>query len=167
MKFNHIEGITAKATFSDCGDYRYMLEITNDSSEGNKSICVIMQNPSKANSEVADKSAQFLEKLIFNKGYTEFNNVKKIIIVNQFAYVQTNDFIGSEEKIGKDNDKHINEAINSSEIILIAWGSSNGYTERKNAINNIISNYSSKKLLQTKAHPSRGTYIDFVEPYII
>jgi len=95
MQFNHIEDVTAKATFSECGNYRYMLEITNDLSEGNKSVCVIMQNPSKANSEIADKSAQFLEKLIFTKNYAEFKDVKKIAIVNQFSYVQTKKRMGS------------------------------------------------------------------------
>ena len=73
-----------------------------------------MQNPSVANVEIADKSVQFLEKLIFTKGYSEFRNVKKIIIVNQFAFIKTNDFNGSELHIGQKNDVHILEAIRES-----------------------------------------------------
>ena len=124
-----------------------------------------MQNPSVANSEVADRSAQFLEKLIFLKGYSEFKDVTEIIIVNQFAYVQTNDFNGSSSHIGPENDLYIKKAVESADIVLIAWGASNGYDERKIAINAIISATQNKTLLQTKAHPSRGTYIDFVMPY--
>jgi len=126
-----------------------------------------MQNPSIANSDIADKSAQFLEKLIFKKDYNEFKEAKKIIIVNQFAYVQTNDFDGSERYIGEENDNHIRQAVNAADIVLIAWGVSNGYEERKQDINSIINEFSNKVLLQTKAHPSRGRYVDFIEPYSI
>lgn len=124
-----------------------------------------MQNPSVANSEVADRSAQFLEKLIFLKEYPEFKDVNEIIIVNQFAYVQTNDFNGSSNHIGLENDSYIKEAVESSDIVLVAWGASNGYTKRKIAINAIISATKNKILLQTKAHPSRGTFVDFITPY--
>lgn len=165
MKFNHIDNVEAEVTFSDCGNFRYRLAVKKNDAKGNKKVCVIMQNPSVANSEVADRSAQFLEKLIFLKGYSEFEGVNEIAIVNQFAYIQTNDFNGSEKHIGPDNDKYIRESIKSSDIVLIAWGASNGYIERKNAINEIISSFNDKVLFQTKSHPSRGTYVDFIEPY--
>lgn len=165
MKFNHIKNITAEATFSGCGKYRYCLNIKKNDAIGSKKVCVIMQNPSVAESDVADRSVQFLEKLIFLKGYLEFQDVNEIVIVNQFAYVQTNDFIGSENNIGPANDTFIQEAIKSADIVLVAWGSSNGYIERKKAINAIISMGDNKVLLQTKAHPSRGTYANFIQPY--
>ena len=127
-----------------------------------------MQNPSVANVEIADKSVQFLEKLIFTKGYSEFRNVKKIIIVNQFAFIKTNDFNGSELHIGQKNDEHILEAIRESDIVLIAWGRSNRYSERKEAVNNMLAAHSGKKtLLETKSHPSRGTYTNFIQTYRI
>jgi hypothetical protein len=165
LKFNHIENVSAEAKFSECGQYRYCLRVKKNDASGNKKVCVIMQNPSVANSEVADRSAQFLEKLIFLKEYPEFKDVNEIIIVNQFAYVQTNDFNGSSNHIGLENDSYIKEAVESSDIVLVAWGASNGYTERKIAINAIISATKNKILLQTKAHPSRGTYVDFITPY--
>lgn len=164
MKFNHIENVAVEATFSDCGKYRYCLRVKKNDASGNKKVCVIMQNPSVANSEVADRSAQFLEKLIFLKGAAEFKGVGEIVIVNQFAYVQTNNFNGSSGDIGPENDSYIKEAIESSDIVLVAWGASNRYDERKTTINAIISAVKNKTLLQTKAHPSRGTYVDFVKP---
>ena len=167
MIYRHIPSASAEAVFSECGNFRYKLTIESDISNGNQTVCVVMQNPSVANSDIADKSAQFLERLIFEKGYKEFNDVSKIIIVNQFAYVQTNDFDGSDACIGEDNDKHITDAISTSDIVLVAWGKSNPYKERKRVINSIISDYEGKLLLQTKRHPSRGTYSDFVEPYSI
>ncbi len=165
MKFQHIEGVTAKAMFSNCKKYRYRLEITKENTPKGKTVCVIMQNPSVANSEEADRSVQFLEKLIFQKEYSEFDLVKNIIIVNQFAYIQTNNFDGTDEYIGEDNDTQIQAAIRESDIILIAWGASNSYSSRKLEINKMIATTKGKLLLQTKSHPSRGTYIDFVEPY--
>lgn len=88
MKFKHIDGVIAEAVFSDCGKYRYRLTIKSLKNNGNKTVCVIMQNPSTADSKDADKTVQFLEKLIFTRGYQEFNGVKQIIIVNQFAYME-------------------------------------------------------------------------------
>jgi len=165
MIFKHIDSVTTSAIFSKCGLFRYILSAESKISNGKKTVCAIMQNPSDANAEFADKSVQFLERLIFEKEYEEFTNVKKLIIVNQFAYIQTNDFIGAEKYIGHENEKYISDAINESDIVLIAWGSSNPYEERKQAINSIIAKYSEKILLQTKIHPSRGTYVDFVRPY--
>jgi len=92
MVFKHINGVVAEAQFSPCGHYRYRLTIDREDSTGEHVVSVIMQNPSVANSEVADRSDQFLENLIFEKNYEEFKGVKRIIIVNQFALVQTNDF---------------------------------------------------------------------------
>ena len=126
-----------------------------------------MQNPSVANAEIADKSVQFLEKLIFTKGYSEFRNVKKIIIVNQFAFIKTNDFNGSELHIGQKNDAHILEAIREADTVLIAWGRGNRYSERKAVINIMLAQHYGKTLLETKSHPSRGTYINFIQTYSI
>ena len=167
LRFLHIENVAALATFSDCGRYRYKLVLTKTDVKPGKSVCVIMQNPSIASSDVADRSVQFLEKLVFLKGYTQFNGVSKITIVNQFAYVQTNDFDGGVEHVGPKNDSHIRDAIADSDIVLVAWGSTNGYQQRKAAINEIIAEFKGKLLLRTKAHPSRGTYVDFIEPYSI
>ena len=167
MIFRHIEGVSAEAVFSEGGKFRYKLTIENTIGNGDKTVCVVMQNPSVANSDRADKSAQFLEKLIFKKDYDEFKDVKNIIIVNLFAYVQTNDFDGSAEHVGSENDNYIHQAVNASDIVLIAWGASNGYVKRKQVINSIITGFPNKVLLQTKAHPSRGKYVDFIETYSI
>ena len=165
--FPHIDNTSVDAIFSDCKKYRYRLTIQNDNSSGSETVCVVMQNPSVANVEIADKSVQFLEKLIFTKGYSEFRNVKKIIIVNQFAFIKTNDFNGSELHIGQKNDAHILEAIREADTVLIAWGRSNRYSERKAVVNTMLAEHSGKTLLETKSHPSRGTYTNFIQTYSI
>ncbi len=127
-----------------------------------------MQNPSVADDKVADKSVQFLEKLILeNKGYPQFKGVNRIIIVNQFAYIKTNDFIGSTEHIGEENDLYIRKSITEADIILIAWGVSNAYKNRQDQIISVIKDVGKKEVYATKKHPSRGRYKDFIYKYSI
>lgn len=57
-----------------------------------------MQNPSYAGEEVADKSVQFMEKVVFQKGLPEFRDVRRLIVVNQFAYIETNNFEGRSDQ---------------------------------------------------------------------
>ena len=51
-----------------------------------------MQNPSHAGEDVAYKSVQFLEKVVFKTGLLEFEGVRRLIVANQFGYILTNDF---------------------------------------------------------------------------
>lgn len=165
MIFHHIDHINATAHFSSCASFRYRLTLEHAKREKGTTVCVIMQNPSVAGSEVADKSVHFLEKLIFKMKYPYFKDANRIIVVNQFARVQTNDFVGSEEQIGSNNEQYINDAIKESDIVLIAWGKRNPYTERQKSILSSIRKFPEKILLMTKKHPSRGTYKDFVLPF--
>lgn len=165
--FHHIADVTVGACFSECGSFRYMLEVEHEKRKGNKTVCVIMQNPSVADEQKADRSVQFIEKLVFQKDYQEFSQAGKLIVVNQFAYIQTKDFHGSDQLVGPHNDEYIREAIENSDIILIAWGKTNRYEKRKAAIKQILCQYSEKIVLKTRSHPSRGWYKDFIIPYIV
>lgn len=169
MVYRHIEEVEARAIFSECKKYRYRLDISlKDTIEGDaKTVCAIMQNPSVANSEIADKSVQFLEKLIFKKNNNNFTGVRKLIVVNQFAFVQTNDFSGQDGHIGADNNSHISRALEESDIILVAWGSANAYKNRKSEINTMLREHREKTLLSGKSHPSRASYANYVSAYNI
>lgn len=169
MIYRHIEQVSANVLFSNCKNYRYRLDISlNEQSDSDtKIVCAVMQNPSVANSEIADKSVQFLEKLIFTKGNSNFTGVKKLIVVNQFAFVQTNDFSGQDEHIGPDNDSQIRQAISESDIILVAWGSGNRYGARKEVVNAMLKQTNGKTLLLGKSHPSRASYEKYVSTYNI
>lgn len=165
MVYRHIDAVKAAAVFSGCGRYRYRLDISLQTGSGNngKTVCAILQNPSVANAEVADKSVQFLEKLIFSKGLEPFENVDKLIVVNQFALIQTNDFSGAD--IGDHNDQYIRDAIAESDIVLVAWGARNPYIQRKQVIEGFLKSCKGKKLLQGKSHPSRARYADYISDY--
>ena len=146
--------------------YRYRLEITlKDASPTGKTVCAVMQNPSYACEDVADKSVQFLEKVVFKQGLSEFNGVRRLIVVNQFAYIQTNDFEGSPHQIGELNDAAITAALHEYDIVVLAWGSSNRFAARKAFVHGLLDGMKHKTLLQTKMHPSRGRCVGFIQPF--
>ena len=160
--YRHIAGTKASAQFSECGKFRYTLTIDFEPAIGRKTVCAIMQNPSVACVEYADKSVQFLENLVFKKAYPEFAEARRLIVVNQFAYIQTDGFKGSAKHIGPENGKAIKAAINSSHSVLIAWGISNPYHDRQKTILEILRKSDSTEIYHTKKHPSRGFYQDFI-----
>ncbi|HRK39747.1 MAG TPA: DUF1643 domain-containing protein [Burkholderiaceae bacterium] len=167
MRYLHIKNVSAIADFStEAGvRYRYRLEVKkHGATESSKTVCVVMQNPSYAGAEEADKSVQFLEKNIFELNLPEFDNVGRLIVVNQFARIQTNDFEGLPSDIGSRNDQAIAAAIMESEIVVIAWGSSNRFHSRKEHVLDLLKRQQGKHLYQTKMHPSRGRYAGFIMP---
>ena len=168
MRHEHIEGVKVTAQFSEENGlrYRYLLEVTRkNSSPSGKTACVIMQNPSYACIEVADKSVQFMEKVVFQKGLPEFKGVRRLIVVNQFARIQTNLFEGHAHEIGSKNNSAIKSAFKKSDIIIVAWGCANPFEERKAFVLDLLQKMSGKKIFKTKKHPSRGCYAGFIQPF--
>ena len=146
--------------------YRYRLEVTlKDATPTGKTACVVMQNPSYANEYVADKSVHFMEKLVFKKGLPEFEGVRRLIVVNQFARIQTNGFQGFSHEIGVLNDAAIKDALHESDIVILGWGSANRFEERKAFVLGLLGEMKQKTLLKTRMHPSRGRYDGFIQPY--
>ena len=168
MIYEHIEGASVAAQFAwECDlRYRYRLEIALiDAAHLVKTACVVMQNPSYANEYVADKSVQFMEKVVFKKGLPEFEGVRRLIVVNQFARIQTNGFQGLPHEIGVLNDSAIKDALYESDIVILGWGSANRFEERKAFVLGLLGEMKQKTLFKTRMHPSRGQYDGFIQPY--
>jgi len=127
-------------------------------------VGAILQNPSVANAAIADKSVQFLEKLVFLQGLPQFAgrraDNRQPVCLDPDSGVS-----GTEMDIGADNDRHIEQAIAESDVILVAWGKSNAHTTRKQVINRMLRNQRDKLLLQGKSHPSRAGYSGYVSSY--
>ena len=124
-----------------------------------------MQNPSVASAVRADKSVQFLERIVFEKGDRRFADVKTLVILNQFAFIQTNDFDGDDSKIGPKNDLTIESCVKESQIVIVAWGKANPYIERQKTILEILKKHPGKTLYQGRSHPSRASYKGYVIPF--
>lgn len=168
MQYRHIAGVTVVAKFASEGvlRFRYRLEVTMHRGKASgKTACVVMQNPSYATEEIADKSVQFMEKVVFENGLAEFHGVSRLIVVNQFARIQTNGFRGIPEEIGSQNDAAILEALEESDIVIIGWGSSNRFEERKAYVLGLLQDMPHKLVLKTRMHPSRGRYEGFIQPF--
>jgi hypothetical protein len=168
MIYEHIDGVSVAAQFAWEGElrYRYRMEIVmKDAAPKGNTACVVMQNPSYANEHVADKSVQFMEKVVFKKGLPEFEGVSRLIVVNQFARIQTNGFQGLPCEIGALNDVAIKDALHESDIVILGWGSSNRFEERKAFVLGLLGEMKQKTLLKTRMHPSRGRYDGFIQPY--
>src|SRR3989338_1299472 len=148
MRHEHIDGVKVTAFFSKENglDYRYRLEIVlKDSPPSGKTACVVMQNPSYAGETVADKSVQFMEKVVFQKGLAEFQGVRRLIVVNQFARIQTHRFQGLPHEIGSKNDSAIKAALKESDIIILGWGCGNVFEERKEFVLGVLRKMKGKR----------------------
>lgn len=170
MRYKHIDGVAVRAQFSEEKKplYRYRLEITlQDVPAQGTTACVVMQNPSVASTDKADKSVQFMEKVVFQKKLPEFDGVQRLIVVNQFAYIQTNEFQGLPQHIGENNNAAIEAALRESDIVIIAWGAGNSFEDRKAFVLGLLKQMVGKQLLKTKMHPSRGRYDGFIQPFYI
>lgn len=170
MIYNHINNVTVTAQFAWEGNlrYRYRLEIIlNEAAPTGKTVCVVMQNPSYAGEDVADKSVQFMEKVVFQKGLVEFAGVRRLIVVNQFAFIQTNAFQGLPHDVGSLNDVAIRDALHESDIVILGWGSSNRFEERKAFVIGLLNEMKQKVILKTRMHPSRGRYENYIQPFAI
>ncbi len=121
-----------------------------------------MMNPSYACAEFADKSVQFMELVVFQKDFQEFKGVGRLIVVNQFAKIQTHKFLGLPQEIGAANDAAIERAFRVSDIIILGWGCSNRFEERKAFASNLIKHLPNKRIYKTRTHPSRGKYEVFI-----
>lgn len=169
MTFEHVDGLSIRAVFQEIGAsrYRYLLEATSNAPRGSKTACFVMQNPSIADERQADRSAQFVEKLVFQKGLPEFNEVSTVLVVNQFGLIQTTDFSGSADHIGPDNDRHVISALERSDIVVLAWGASNGYEERKSFVLGELRRMPRKTVFLAAKHPSRASYEGFLKEFSV
>ncbi len=176
MPYLHVPGVKVKARFSKCKKYRYWLDVRKQEgdrslqtdlspSSKSKTACVIMMNPSMANEEIADKSVQFMEKIVLERGLRHFKGVRRLIVVNQFAYIQTNEFKGLPHEIGPRNNAAIKAAFKESDIIILGWGCGNKFKARQDFVLGLLPELKGKRFFQTKKHPSRAAYKGFIKKF--
>lgn len=168
MKYLHRPGLEIAADFSreNPAKSRYRLIATKiGARKSPRTVCAIMQNPSYACVEFADKSIQVLERVVFEKNHKQFADIERLIVVNQFSFIQTNGFDGTDGQIEERNRAAIETSLNEADIILVAWGKDNRFTEIQDAILEMVQKHNDKILLQTSRHPSRVIYSGFIREY--
>ena len=161
--YRHIDNVRVEPPDFACEQgvrYRYRLEITkHGASRSPKTACVVMQNPSCAGKDIADRSVKFLEKVVFGKQQQAFDGVERLLIVNQFARVQTktsalNRKFGCDSDIGVRNNEAIKSALEEAQVIVIAWGKSNKFKKRQEYVYALLRPMTDKQLYRTRYHPA-------------
>ena len=105
------------ADFRDNNLHRLSLTIPLLERNTDKTICIIGQNPSKANQDIADKTLYYLERYIFEK----MPQYSKIVMLNLYSRVDTK----KEYKTNLENDKFnkiVDDLIEQHSDFLIVYG---------------------------------------------
>lgn len=88
MRVPHFEKVDLQkieAVFSDDGLHRSYLRIPLLMRGGDRTVCIIGQNPSYANAAFADKTIRFLERFVFDQ-LPEFS---QILMLNLYSRIDT------------------------------------------------------------------------------
>lgn len=108
------------AIISECGKYRYVLRRTTGSVMSHiKPVLFIMLNPSTADASQDDPTIRKCVGFAKQWGMTHVN------VVNLFAYRSTDPdvLLETDDPVGPENDKYIQEELSKSELVVCAWGS--------------------------------------------
>jgi hypothetical protein len=115
--FEQVDLSGVEATFTPDGQHRSQLKIPLKRLNGGRTLCIVGQNPSKANASVADKTIRFLEKFVFER-MPEFS---QILMLNLYSRVDT-------RKEYTDNLNHhdcelaFQEAVRNNTDFLLVFG---------------------------------------------
>lgn len=118
-------------------DRKYRYRLTRDVLEaGDGACCFVMLNPSTADEVIDDPT---IRRCI---GYARRFNCARLEVVNLFAYRSTDpeELYGMtrSDAVGPENDVHIAEACNASDIIICAWGNHGALFNRAGDVVSLI-----------------------------
>lgn len=150
--FQNIDIDSIKAEFSIDKKYRYTLQMSYNkdllSQERNKSLTVILKNPSSADERRSDSTIRKVETYVWQK----FPDVGKLNIYNIFAFRATDaielhqlmQIDGLQAGIGKENDHFLIELLKKTDYLICSWGgpsaiNKNLYQERIAQVKKIVS----------------------------
>ena len=118
------------AFFDDANNPFFRYSLTRKWDEDLKKATIIMLNPSIANVLKNDLSINRCLNFLID------NNYGSLEVVNLFAFIETDSskLSARSEFIGSQNDNYIRLAVDSSDIIIVAWGSDKEYRTRKKEV---------------------------------
>ncbi|MDR0442480.1 MAG: DUF1643 domain-containing protein [Treponema sp.] len=155
--------IKSRAVFSKDEKHRYLLErIWNDKK---KKATVIMLNPSFADELKTDQTICKVMNFLIEK---DFGTLR---VVNLYAFISSEPSHPKKnhDVVGELNNQYILDAINDTDVIIIAWGvEKKEYIKRIAEVKEILSK-SGKKIKtfivndRVGGHPSRGNISDMID----
>jgi len=132
--FELVDLTSVEAAFSGDRRYRYSLSMrytdTLMDSGRDKSVAVIMKNPSAADAARADATIRKVETFVYHR----FPEVRWLHILNIFAFRATEPGDlnrvyreeGAMQVVGADNDHVIGKMATASDYVILAWGNNSG-----------------------------------------
>lgn len=115
--FSQVNIKAIKTDFSKDNKHRFSLKIPFSNRSGSETLCIIGQNPSYANSQHADKTLHYLEKLIYQKR----PNCSCIIMINLFSRIDTKKAATS-NLLTIEGTRKFKQIVNSNNEFLIVYG---------------------------------------------
>lgn len=83
--FEQVDLARVEAVFTRDGQHRARLKIPFLLRESGRTLCIVGQNPSKANAEFADRTIRFLERFVFER----MQGFGQILMLNVYSRIDT------------------------------------------------------------------------------
>jgi len=147
--------VNSGAVISECGQYRYRLWRTWDTTRSRVGFCML--NPSTADAMVDDPT---IRRLI---GFAKAWDYGGLTVVNLFALRTPKPIMlkSHGSPVGNDNNKHISQVAQTVDQMICAWGAHGRFMNRSEAVLNMISQKTSAMALQINVDgsPKHPLYI--------
>lgn len=115
--FEQVDLSHVKAVFTPDGKHRSQLKIPLLLRDGGRTLCIVGQNPSQANAEVADKTVRYLERFVFER----MPDFGQILMLNLYSRVDTKKE-QTKDLNSQDCEGVLLEAIRSNNDFLMVFG---------------------------------------------
>jgi hypothetical protein len=117
IHFDKVNDEKIIASFTSDKKHRIYLEIPFINREGNNTLCIIGQNPSDADEKIADDTAYYLERFVFEK----LPQYSKIILLNLYSRIDKSKNY-SDDLIRDECELKFEEIIKENSDFLIIYG---------------------------------------------
>jgi hypothetical protein len=126
------EPIVRKATISPCGTYRYVL--TRRWASGDRVVNWILLNPSTADGATDDPTVRYVDDFSRRWGFDA------LVITNLYALRSTDPekILIAKDPIGPDNDRHLIDCAQSSDLVVCGWGNFGTFDGRGRTIRRLL-----------------------------
>lgn len=143
------------AVISKCKNYRYLLNRKTSHKNGKK-LVFVMLNPSTAD---ASKDDPTIRKCI---GFGERLGYEDVEVVNLFAFRSTKpeNLLTCDDPVGPSNDEFIGHAINTSDMVICAWGTKGSILDRDKEFLSHALNLHALEITKD-GHPKHPLYISY------
>ena len=120
--FSQVDLQNVRSCFFDDRSHRAYLKIPLLGDRGDKTLCIVGQNPSAADENEADKTIRYLEELVFSR----FKEYGQIVVLNLYSQVDTWKSLTSNPLHPKCSELFLEIADKESDFLMVYGKLANG-----------------------------------------